>query len=72
MLTVDELDGLNASAVADALTWFPVFPHILEKKLGRLARVSFTVTIGFTPKDEVARVVQSGVPAPTVPPDCAE
>ena len=48
--TLPELDGLNASAVALALTLFPVFPQIREKKVGRLFRVTNTLTTGFTPK----------------------
>ena len=53
MPTVPELEGLKASAVAVALTEFPEFPQIREKKVGRLARVNCTVTMGFTPKAEL-------------------
>jgi len=56
-----EAEGLNASAVAVALTVLDVVPQILEKKVGRLARRTCTVTIGFTPK-AAGRVEQSVAP----------
>ena len=46
---VPEFEGLNASAVAVALTLFPLFPNMREKNVGRFARVTSTVTTGFTP-----------------------
>jgi hypothetical protein len=51
---------LKASAVALALTELPAFPQMRAKKLGRLARVNCTVTMGLTPNAEFeARVWQS-------------
>src|SRR5258708_6532333 len=43
-----EAEGLKASAVAVALTLFPLFPQMREKKVGRLDRVTCTVTSGLT------------------------
>src|SRR5438552_6666122 len=61
--TFPELEGLKASAVAVALTVFPVFPQIREKKVGKPARLTCTVTIGFTP-NAAGKAEQS---APVVP-----
>jgi hypothetical protein len=44
-----EFEGLNASAVAEALTVFVARDQIRENKVGRLARVTCTVTSGLTP-----------------------
>ena len=38
--------------MAVALTELPVFPQMREKKVGRLARVNCTVTMGFVPNAE--------------------
>ena len=62
-----EPDGLKASAVALTVTLLGEAPQKREKKLGKPAWVSCTVTMGLTPKAEVARVVQSEVAVPTVP-----
>jgi hypothetical protein len=57
--TFPELEELKASAVAVALTLFPLFPQMREKKVGRPARWSCTVTIGLTPKGPgVGKVAQ--------------
>ena len=50
LIFASEAEGLKASAVALALTLFPVLPQMREKNVGRLVRVTFTVTMGFTPK----------------------
>jgi len=61
--TLPESEGLKTSAVAVALTELPVFPQMREKNVGRLARVSCTVTNGlFTPEVKV-NLEQSGVGA---------
>ena len=54
-----EFEGLKTSAVAVALTLFERLPQMREKKVGRLERVSWTVTIGFTPKAVALRELQS-------------
>ena len=48
--TLAESAGLNASAVAVALTELDVVPQMREKKLGMLTGVTCTVTIGLTAK----------------------
>ena len=68
--TLPELEGLNASAVAVALTLFPVLPQTREKKFGKLPRVTCTVTMGLTAKAAV-RPEQS-VLEPKLPPLPAE
>jgi hypothetical protein len=57
---------LNASAVAVALTEFPVRPQTREKYTGRPDCVTFTVTTGFTPKPE-PKVEQSLLRALALP-----
>ena len=57
--TLPELDGLNTSAVAVALTVFPVFPQTREKNVGKLGRVTCTVTMGLTPKAQRDRQERS-------------
>jgi hypothetical protein len=60
-----EAEGLKASAVAVALMLFPGFPQMREKKVGRLARETSTVTIGFTPNAPVGgKFEQSAAPGP--------
>ena len=44
--TLAEFEGLKASAVAVALTVFPAFPQMREKKVGSPARCTSTVTTG--------------------------
>lgn len=62
---MSDAEGLNASAAAVALTLFPVFPQMREKKVGRFDRVTCTVTIGLTPKAPEVTVEQSdAVPPP--------
>jgi hypothetical protein len=60
--TLAEFDGLNASAVALALTVALLFPQMREKKVGKFVRVTVTPTTGFTPKAG-GRVPQSDVNA---------
>ena len=69
--TFPELEGLNASALAVALTLFPVLPQTREKKFGKLPRVTCTVTIGLTAKAAVVNAEQS-VLDPKLPPLPAE
>jgi hypothetical protein len=45
-----DAEGFKTSAVAVALMLFPVIPQMREKNVGRLVRVIFTVTMGFTGK----------------------
>ena len=47
---MSDAEGLKASAVAVALTLFPVFPQMREKKVGKPARTTCTVISGLTPK----------------------
>src|SRR3984893_4730881 len=47
-----EFDGLNASAVAVALTVFVARDQIRENSVGRLLRETCTVTSGLTPNWE--------------------
>jgi hypothetical protein len=54
--TLPELEGLKASAVAAALTVFPLWPQMREKKVGKPVCWIRTVTIGLTPNG-------AGVPA---------
>jgi hypothetical protein len=63
---IDELAGLNASAVAVALTVLAEFPQIREKKVGKAVCWICTVTTGFTVNLEEApeREVQSVASAP--------
>ena len=55
---MSDADGLKASAVAVALTLFPVFPQMREKKEGTPARTTCTVTSGLTPKGPPANETQ--------------
>src|ERR1700681_2230446 len=60
-----ELEGLNTSAVAVARTVFVARDQIRESKVGRLARVTCTVTSGLTPnRSSPGTAVQSAIPAP--------
>jgi hypothetical protein len=50
LVLLSEFEGLKASAVAVALTVLPVLPQMREKNVGRLALVTFAVTMGLTAK----------------------
>src|SRR5208283_1302131 len=56
-----ELEALKASAVAVAVTVFPVFPHMREKNVGRFDRVTCAVTRGFTRRRRAVRNSQPSV-----------
>ena len=57
--TLPEFDGLKTSALALALTEFPVLPHIREKNVGKLARVTCTVTVGLLTPEAKGKAEQS-------------
>jgi hypothetical protein len=61
-----EAEGLNTSAVAVALTEFPLLPQIREKNVGSAARWIRTVTNGLMAKVE-GRPEQSELPVPDPP-----
>src|ERR1035441_4605019 len=61
-----DAEELKASAVEVALIVFPWLPQMREKKVGRPARVTWTVTIGFTPK-AAGSDEQSVLEVPLVP-----
>jgi hypothetical protein len=66
-----EPEGLNASAVAAALTVVPEYllpnkEKTRAKKIGRFVRCTFTVTVGFTLKS-APRPEQSVVGPPELP-----
>src|SRR6266436_5830472 len=48
--TVDEFDGLNASAVADVRTVKAARLQMREKNVGRFVLWTVTVTVGLIPK----------------------
>jgi hypothetical protein len=48
--TLDEFDGLNASAVALADTLSAARLQMREKKVGTFGRVTVTATVGLIPK----------------------
>ena len=47
--TLPEFEGLNASAMAVAVTLLVGAPHMRANIVGRAVRVTCTVTMGFTP-----------------------
>ncbi len=72
LLTFPEFDGLKASAVALALTVLPPLPQMREKKVGKLERWIWTVTMGLTANAAGMPELEQSLLEPKLPPLPAE